>query len=116
MIAEKTKAEYERELLDHILLSAEVGKKTTMYDRECWMHIAWAAKMLQFATSAGIEQSTSMIWQVRNKLPDVVKDLLKDEEYKTWTEFTKAVTELKGSRLAEKQEQKMRQAQELSTL
>jgi hypothetical protein len=37
----------------------------------------------------------SMIWQVHNKLPDVVKDLLKDEEYKTWTEFTKAVTELK---------------------
>jgi hypothetical protein len=116
IIAEKTKAEYERELLEHILPSAEVGKKTTMYDRECWSHVAWAAKTLQFATSAGIEQGTSMIWQVRSKLPDVVKDLLKDKEYKTWTEFTKAVTELKGSRLAEKQEQKTKQAQELTTL
>ncbi|KAG1760236.1 hypothetical protein EDD22DRAFT_781433 [Suillus occidentalis] len=116
IIAEKTKAEYERELLEHILSSTEVGKKTTMYDRECWTHVAWAAKTLQLATSAGIEQSTSMIWQVRSKLPDVVKDLLKDEEYKTWTEFTKAVTELKGNRLAEKQEQKTKQAQELTTL
>lgn len=45
-----------------------------------------------------------MIWQVCSKLPDVVKDMLKDEEYKTWTEFMKAVTELKGNQLVEKQE------------
>jgi hypothetical protein len=89
IIAEKTKAEYEKELLEYILASEEVGKKMMLYDRECWMHVAWAAKTLQFATNAGIEQGTSMIWQVHNKLPDVVKDLLKDEEYKTWTEFTK---------------------------
>ncbi|KAG1734563.1 hypothetical protein EDD22DRAFT_787862, partial [Suillus occidentalis] len=116
IIAEKTRAEYERDLLDHILSSTEVGKKTTLYDRECWTHVAWAAKTLQFATSAGIEQSTSMIWQVRSKLPDVVKDMLKDEEYKSWAEFTKAVTELKGNRLVEKQEQHNRQTQELNAL
>jgi hypothetical protein len=57
-----------------------------------------------------------MIWQVCNKLPDVVKDLLKDEEYKMWMEFAKAVTELKGSQLAEKQEQKTKQTQELQVL
>ncbi|KAG0694730.1 hypothetical protein DFH29DRAFT_1006073 [Suillus ampliporus] len=112
-IAEKTKAEYEKELLEHVLLSTDVGKKTKLYDRECWTHVAWAAKTLQFATSAGIEQGTSMIWQVRSKLPDVVKDLLKNEEYKNWTEFAKAVMELKGSRLAEKQEQHVKQSQEL---
>lgn len=116
IIAEKTKAEYERELLDQVLPSTDVGKKTMLYDRECWTHVAWAAKMLQLATNAGIEQGTSMIWQVRSKLPDVVKDLLKDEEYNTWAEFTKAVTELKGSRLAEKQEQRSKQAQELKSL
>jgi len=116
IIAEKTKAEYEKELLEHVLASGEVGKKTTHYDRECWTHVAWAAKALQLATDAGIEQSTSMIWQVRSKLPDVVKDLLKDEEYKKWEEFTKAVTELKGSRLVEKQEQHVKQAQELRAL
>ncbi|KIK40275.1 hypothetical protein CY34DRAFT_87622, partial [Suillus luteus UH-Slu-Lm8-n1] len=104
IIVEKTRVEYERDLLNHVLLSMEVGKKTTLYDRECWTHIAWAAKMLQFTTSAGIEQSTSMIWQVRSKLPDVVKDMLKDEEYKNWAEFTKVDTELKGNQLVEKQE------------
>jgi hypothetical protein len=57
-----------------------------------------------------------MIWQVRSKLPSVVKDLLKDEEYNTWANFTKAVTELKGSRLAEKQEQHISQTQELKAL
>lgn len=57
-----------------------------------------------------------MIWQVCSKLPDVVKDMLKDEEYKTWTEFMKAVTELKGNQLVEKQEQHNRQTQELNAL
>jgi hypothetical protein len=109
VIVEKTIAEYERELLDHVLASADIGKKTMLYDRECWTHIAWAAKTLQLATNVGIENGTSMIWQVRSKLPDVVKDLLKDKEYKTWTEFTKAVMELKGNQLAEKQEQKTKQ-------
>lgn len=115
-IAEKTKAEYEKELLDHTLPSAEVGKKTTLYDRECWTHIAWAAKTLQLAMSAGIAQSTSMIWQVRSTLPDIVKDLLKDEEYTDWAEFAKVVMDLKGSRLVEKQEQHNRQMQEINTL
>lgn len=72
--------------------------------------------MQQLATDAGIDQSVSMIWQVRSKLPDVVKDLLKDEEYNTWADFTKAITELKGSRLVEKQEQRLKQSQELKTL
>jgi hypothetical protein len=57
-----------------------------------------------------------MIWQVRSTLPDIVKDLLKDEEYTNWAEFTKAVTELKGSRLVEKQEQHNRQTQEFNAL
>jgi hypothetical protein len=116
MIAEKTKAEYEKELLEHVLASGEVGKKTMHYDRECWTHIAWAAKALQLATDTGIEQSTLMNWQGHSKLPDVVKDLLKDKEYKKWEEFTKVVTGLKGSRLVEKQEQHIRQAQELRAL
>ncbi|KAG1819820.1 uncharacterized protein BJ212DRAFT_1267320 [Suillus subaureus] len=115
-IVEKTKAEYEKELLDHKLQHMEVRKKTTLYDCECWMHIAWAMKTLQLATSVGIAQSTSMIWQVRSTLPDIVKDLLKDEEYTNWTEFAKAVTELKGSRLVEKQEQHNQQTQELNAL
>ncbi|KAG1824914.1 uncharacterized protein BJ212DRAFT_1261589 [Suillus subaureus] len=115
-ITEKMKAEYERELLDHALKEEDVGKKTTLYNRECWTHVAWAVKTLQLATDAGIDQGTSMIWQVRSKLPNVVKDLLKDEEYKTWADFTKAVTELKGSRLAEKQEQHLKQTQELKAL
>ncbi|KAG2337902.1 hypothetical protein BDR05DRAFT_894544 [Suillus weaverae] len=115
-IAEKTKAEYERELLDLALQEEEVGKKTTLYGRECWAHIAWAMKALQLATNADIDQGTSMIWQVRSKLPDIVKDLLKDEEYTAWADFTKAVMELKGSRLAEKQEQHLKQTQELKEL
>lgn len=45
-IVEKTKAEYEKELLDHTLLSADVRKKTTLNDQECWTHVAWAAKTL----------------------------------------------------------------------
>lgn len=115
-IAEKTKAEYKKELLDHTLQHMEVGKKTILYDWECWTHLAWAAKTLQLAMSTGIAQSTSMIWQVRSTLPDIVKDLLKDEEYANWTEFAKVVTDLKGSRLVEKQEQSNWQTQEFNAL
>ncbi|KAG1738816.1 uncharacterized protein EDB91DRAFT_1248976 [Suillus paluster] len=79
IVAEKTKAEHERELLEHLMLDVEVGTKTTLYDRECWTHEAWATKALQLAASAGIVGSTSMIWQVRGRLPSVIKDLLKVE-------------------------------------
>jgi hypothetical protein len=116
VIAEKTKAEYEKELLEFLLTDQEVGTRTTLYDRECWTHVAWAAKALQLATSAGIASGTSMIWQVRGKLPSVVKDLLKDTEYANWAEFTKEVTELKGTRLMEKKEQHAKQEREVSLL
>lgn len=55
-----------------------------------------------------------MIWQVHSTLPDIVKDLLKDEEYTDWAEFAKVVTDLKRSRLVEKQEQHNRQTQEIN--
>ncbi|KAG1748886.1 uncharacterized protein EDB91DRAFT_1079021 [Suillus paluster] len=94
----------------------EVGTRTTLYDRECWTHVAWATKALQLAMSAGIATSMSMIWQVRGKLPSIVKDLLKDTEYMNWAEFTKEVTELKGTRLMEKKEQHAKQELEVSLL
>ncbi|KAG1853569.1 hypothetical protein C8R48DRAFT_565658, partial [Suillus tomentosus] len=116
VIAEKTKAEYEKELLEHLLPDAVVGTKTTVYDKECWTHVAWAAKALQLATSAGIASSTSMIWQVRGRLPSVIKDLLKDEEYKDWAAFTKEVTDLKSTRLLEKKDQHTKREREVASL
>ncbi|KAG1889502.1 hypothetical protein F4604DRAFT_1915376 [Suillus subluteus] len=69
------------------------------------------------ARSMGNEGIAAHYWmQVGSKLPDIVKDLLKDEEYSKWEEFTKAVTKLKGSQLIEKQEQHLKQAQELRAL
>lgn len=65
IVTEKTKVEYKRELMEHLLSDAEVGMKTTLYNRECWMHEVWAAKALQLALRAGIVASASMIWQVR---------------------------------------------------
>jgi hypothetical protein len=56
VIAEKTKAEYEKELLEFLLTDQEVGTRTTLYDRECWTHVAWAAKALQLAMSTGMHQ------------------------------------------------------------
>ncbi|KIK34010.1 hypothetical protein CY34DRAFT_40114, partial [Suillus luteus UH-Slu-Lm8-n1] len=105
VVAEKTKAEYERELMEHLMSDAEVGTKTTLHDRECWTHEAWAAKALQLASRAGIAASASMIWQVRGRLPSVIKDLLKADEYADWNAFTTEVKELKGNRVLEKKEQ-----------
>jgi hypothetical protein len=116
VIAEKTKAEYEKELLDFLLTNQEVGMRTMLYDRKCWMHVVWATKALQLAMSTGIVSSTSMIWQVRGKLPSMVKDLLKDTEYTNWVEFIKEVMELKGTWLMEKKEQHAKQECEVSLL
>ncbi|KAG1816031.1 uncharacterized protein BJ212DRAFT_1299880 [Suillus subaureus] len=108
-IAEKTKAEYERELIEHLMSDAEVGMKTTLHDRECWTHEAWAAKVLQLASRAGIIASTLMIWQVRGWLPSIIKDLLKADKYVDWAVFMTEVKELKGNRVLEKKEQHSRQ-------
>jgi hypothetical protein len=115
-IAKKTKAEYEKELLDHILRSTDVGTKTVLSGVECWAHVAWAAKALQLASSAEIASSTSMIWQVRSGLPSIIKDMMKEEEYKDWAAFTKAVTELNGARILEKKEERVKQEHEVSIL
>jgi hypothetical protein len=112
VVAEKTKAEYERELTEH----AEVGTKTTLHDRECWTHEAWAVKVLQLALRAGIATSTSMIWQVRGRLPSVIKDLLKADKYTNWAAFTMEVKELKGNRVLEKKEQHSKQELEVNRL
>lgn len=116
VIVEKTKAEYEKELLEFLLTDKEVGMKTTLYDHECWTHVAWATKALQLAMSAGITLSTSIIWQVRGKLLSVMKDLLKDTEYMNWAEFMKEVMELKGTWLMEKKEQHVKQELEVNLL
>ncbi|KAG2338312.1 hypothetical protein BDR05DRAFT_893881 [Suillus weaverae] len=116
VVAEKTKVEYERELIEHLLPDAEVGMKTTLYDRECWTHEAWATKALQLASRAGIATGTSMIWQVRGRLPSVIKDLLKADEYTDWAAFTTEVKGLKGNRVLEKKEQHSRQEHEVNML
>ncbi|KAG1813488.1 hypothetical protein DFJ58DRAFT_740078 [Suillus subalutaceus] len=116
VVAEKTKAEYERELIEHLMSDAEVGTKTTLHDRECWTHEAWATKALQLASRAGIEAGASMIWQVRGRLPSVIKDLLKADEYTDWAAFTTEVKELKGNRVLEKKEQHSKQEHEVNML
>lgn len=116
VVAEKTKAEYEWELMEHLMTDAEVGTKTMLHDRECWTHEAWAAKALQLASRAGIANSASMIWQVRGKLPSVIKDLLKADEYANWAAFTTEVKELKGNRVLEKKEQHTKQELEVNRL
>ncbi|KAG0704416.1 hypothetical protein DFH29DRAFT_802033 [Suillus ampliporus] len=112
-IAEKTKAEYELELLEHTLANENVRKKTTLQDKECWTHVAWAAQALQLAMNTDIAASSSMIWQVHRNLPTIIKDMLADVDFKDWTEFMEVVKKLNGVRIIEKKEQKMT---ELSTL
>ncbi|KAG1827490.1 uncharacterized protein BJ212DRAFT_1294747 [Suillus subaureus] len=116
VIMEKTKAEYEKELLEFLLTDKEVGTRIMLYNQECWTHVAWATKVLQLATSAGIALSMLMIWQVRGKFLSVIKDLLKDMEYMNWMEFMKELTELKGMWLKEKKEQQAKQELEVSLL
>ncbi|KAG1827698.1 hypothetical protein EV424DRAFT_1345369 [Suillus variegatus] len=87
VVAEKTKAEYERELMEHLLSDAEVGTKTTLHDRECWT----ARSLGRQGAAVSVESWNS-------------------------NQFFDDMADLKGNRVLEKKEQHSKQEHEVNRL
>ena len=89
----KSQAELEHEL-QALLLPIDALGKTEMYGGEdVYTHVIFAEKALDLAKRAKIASSPHLIWQVRDQLPDIIKDRI-DEDYANWKDFHKAITSI----------------------
>jgi len=74
--AKRSEQEIERELLSTLLNEKELGEKVKIGGVDVWSHVAWADKVTILVNEANIASKTTHIWQVRDKLPDAIKDVV----------------------------------------
>ena len=91
--AKRTEQEIERELLSPLLMEKELGKKIKIGGVNIWSHIMWADKITILVSEANIALKTTHIWQVRDKMPDAIKDVVKST-HTNWTAFLQAVCDV----------------------
>ena len=91
--AKRTEQEIERELLSTLLTEKELGEKVKIGGVDVWSHIAWADKITILVNEADIASKTTHIWQVRDKMPDAIKDVVKST-HANWTAFLQAVRDV----------------------
>ncbi|KAG6821803.1 hypothetical protein H0H92_000767, partial [Tricholoma furcatifolium] len=70
---EKSPIDLERELQEKRLKVEDLGRTRTYGGVEAWSHIAFANKILDLATRAGIAGGTSSIFVVRDNLPEILR-------------------------------------------
>jgi hypothetical protein len=88
--AEKTSQDLERELLAMRLRTENLGKTERYANDDVWTHVAFAQRALDLARRAGIATGTNNIWQVRDALPEVVREKI-PEKQTDWTTFCDAI-------------------------
>ena len=88
--ATRMEQELERELLMTALGEKELGEKVNSGGIEVWTHVAWADKMAALVGEAKLSTKTTHIWQVRDKLPEAIKEVVKSTHV-NWTAFLQAV-------------------------
>ena len=98
--AEKTAQDLERELLAMRLQPDSLGKTERYANDDVWTHVAFAQRALDLARRAGIAASTSNIWQVRDALPEVIREKV-PERQTNWTMFCDAIKNVDVSHIKE---------------
>jgi hypothetical protein len=88
--AKRTETELERELCELRLKVEDLGKKEKYAGEEVYTHVIFAEKALSLAKQAKISTGSNSIWKVRDELPDIIRQKVK-ETYSTWTEFCTAI-------------------------
>ena len=120
--AEKTAQDIERELLAMRLRAEDLGKTERYANDDVWTHVAFAQRTLDMARRADIATTTSNIWQVRDALPEVVREKV-PEKQTDWTTFCDAIKKVdlghikEGARkYATEQQEKAQLRSELNAL
>jgi len=88
--AKRTETELERELCELRLKVEDLGKKERYAGEDVYTHVIFAEKALSLAKQVKINTSLNSIWKVRDKLPNIIWQKVK-ETYLSWTEFCTAI-------------------------
>ena len=88
--AKRTETELERELCELRLKVEDLGKKEKYAGEDVYTHVIFAEKALSLAKQAKISNGSNLIWKVRDELPDIIRQKVK-ETYATWTDFCTAI-------------------------
>ena len=98
--AEKTAQDLERELLAMRLRTETLGKTERYAGDDVLTHVAFAQCALDLAKRAGIATGISNIWQVRDSLPEVVREKV-PEKQDDWMTFCDAIKQVDVSHIKE---------------
>jgi hypothetical protein len=112
--AVKSKAEWEEELLTAKLEEEKVGKVEKEGGVEVYTHYLFAERISMLARKAGVASGSTLIGQVRSKLPRALRTRLKTE-YPNWTDFVEAIKQIPAGELREEmalQEEKAKEERE----
>jgi len=88
--AKRTETELERELCELRLKVEDLGKKEKYAGEEVYTHVIFAEKALSLAKQAKINTGSNSIWKVRDELPEIIRQKVK-EMYPNWAEFCTAI-------------------------
>ena len=91
--AMRTEQELEQELLMTMPGEKELGEKVNSGGIEVWTHVVWANKMVALVGEARLSAKTTHIWQVHDKLPEAIKEVVKST-HANWTAFLQAVRDV----------------------
>ncbi|KAJ7274053.1 hypothetical protein C8J57DRAFT_1014113, partial [Mycena rebaudengoi] len=70
--AERSAQEWERELVGMKLTLEELNTTVKVGGMDVFAHVHYAGRLLEVARLAGIDQTTSGIWQSRDALPELL--------------------------------------------
>lgn len=91
--ATKTKPELERELGAMRIKTEELGKTEKFRGEDVHTHMVFAEKILDLAKQAKIETTTSSLWNVRDELPEILREKI-PENQPSWTAFVQAIKDV----------------------
>jgi hypothetical protein len=91
--ATKTVPELERELGGMRMRAEDLGKTEKYRGEDVYTHMVFAEKILDLAKRAKVEGSTSGLWNVRDELPEILREKI-PENQPSWTAFAKAIKDV----------------------
>ena len=91
--ATKTAHELERELGAMRIATEELGKTEKYRGEDVYTHMIFAEKILDLAKRAKIETSTSGLWNVRDELPEILREKI-PENQASWMAFAQAIKDV----------------------
>jgi hypothetical protein len=102
-IAEKTGLNYQREILALCLDKEELGMQVVVAGVPTWVHLQFHAWVQQLISEAGMNATAGLVYQVRENLPMVIKELT-TPGVTEWTKFLEEIKGLDMNKLREKAE------------